>query len=260
MAKDRAADADSVLRRLYEAGDEDARMAAAQNEVEWRRTGEVPRRWLPDPPARLLDVGGASGRYTEWLIRLGYEVSIVDLVARHVDQARARGISAKIGDARDLTHAADSVDVVLLMGPLYHLPSAADRARALSEAVRVCRGGGQIIVAAMSRWAKPAVRAARGGLHDVEIRRHLAAILRTGRDVAGSDFDRVSYNHDPGELVTELETAGLRDVEILGVEGPLGAAARVDTRLNDYALRTARIAESLAPHLSIHLLGRGRAD
>lgn len=252
-------DADAVLQDLYEAGDEDGRMLSARNEVEWERTRRTLRRWLPAPPARLLDIGGASGRYADWLGQIGYDVLVVDLVPKHVDLARARGVRAETGDARALTQADDSADAVLLMGPLYHLPSAEDRSRALAEAARVCRPGGQVVAAAMSRWAKPAVRAARGELGDTEIQRHMEAVLRTGRDADGDDFDQVSYNHDPGEFLAELEAAGLREAEVIGVEGPLGAAAREDTALNAYALRVADAAESLAPHLSIHLLGRGRA-
>ena len=257
MIDDTMTDADEVLRGLYQEGDEDARMVLPQNFVEWDRTCELLRRWLPNAPATILDVGGASGRYAQWLSSLGYSVLVIDLLTKHVEQARAKGINAEPGDARELPQATGSVDAVLLMGPLYHLPLAGDRQRALAEASRVCRSGGQVIAAAMSRWAKPAVRASRGELADAEIQRHLEAVLSGGNDPNGTDFDRVSYNHDPAEFETELQAANLRDIEVLGIEGPLGAAAREDTGLNDYAIRTARIAERHAPHLSIHLLGRG---
>jgi hypothetical protein len=45
---------------VYEAGDEDARLGVARNQVEWERTCELLTRWLPAAPARILDVGGAS--------------------------------------------------------------------------------------------------------------------------------------------------------------------------------------------------------
>ncbi|WP_116951591.1 class I SAM-dependent methyltransferase [Jiangella endophytica] len=246
------------LRAVYEAGDEDGRMLSERNRVEWERTCELLLRWLPDPPARLLDVGGASGRYAEWLEELGHRVEVVDLVPWHVEQARARGLRAEVGDARELPQPDGSMDAVLLLGPLYHLPEAPGRLQALAEARRVCRPGGVVVAAAMSRWAKPAVRAARGELADPEIQRHLDAVLRHGHDDRGNEFDLVSYNHDPEELRGELSAAGLTDVVVAGIEGPLGAAAREDTTLNDLALRTARIAEHAAPHLSIHLLAGAR--
>lgn len=178
VIEDAMTDADEVLRGLYQEGDEDARMVLPQNFVEWDRTCELLRRWLPNAPATILDVGGASGRYAQWLSSLGYSVLVIDLLTKHVEQARAKGINAEPGDARELPQATGSVDAVLLMGPLYHLPLAEDRQRALAEATRVCRSGGQVIAAAMSRWAKPAVRASRGELADAEIQRHLEAVLK----------------------------------------------------------------------------------
>ena len=215
-------------------------------------------RWLPAAPARVVDVGGASGRYAAWLRDAGYQVQVIDPVPGHVAQARARGLDARVGKAQALPFPDAYARAVLLMGPLYHLPDATERAQALAEAVRVCERGGVVVVAAMSRWAKPACRAALGQLTDPGIQRHLLAVLRHGHDDAGDAFDRISYNHDPEELRRELVECGLSGVEVVGVEGPLGASARQDPTLNGVALDAARIAQTTAPHLSIHLLAHGR--
>lgn len=245
---------------VYEAGDEDGRLPMARNWVEWERTCEALRRWLPVAPGRILDVGGASGRYASWLSDLGYTLQVVDPVPRHVAQARARGLEAYEGDARDLNYPDGSADAVLLLGPLYHLPEASDRARALAEAVRVCTPGGVIVAAAMSRWAKPAEYAARSTLSDLKVRQHLLRLLKEGHDAEGNAFDQSSYNHDPGQLRAEFIEAGLLDIDVIGVEGPLGSFARQDPELNQVAVSAARASEHLAPHLSLHLLACGRLD
>jgi SAM-dependent methyltransferase len=243
---------------VYEAGDEDGRLAKERNWVEWERTCEVLRRWLPGPPGRILDVGGASGRYASWLSGLGYTVQVLDPVPRHVAQARARGLEAHEGDARDLKYPDGWADAVLLLGPLYHLPEASDRARALAEAVRVCAPGGVAVAAAMSRWAMPAELGARQRLNDPGVQRHLLRVLREGHDGDGDAFDQTSYNHDPDQLRAEFVEAGLVDIDVIGVEGPLGSFARQDPELNPVAISAARASEHLAPHLSLHLLARGR--
>jgi SAM-dependent methyltransferase len=245
---------------VYEAGDEDGRLILDRNWVEWERTCEALRRWLPVAPGRILDVGGASGRYASWLSELGYILQVVDPVPRHVAQARARGLEAREGDARDLSFPDGSADAVLLLGPLYHLPEASDRARALTEAVRVCVPGGVIVAAAMSRWAKPAEYAARGTLGDPDVREHMLRLLREGHDAQGNAFDQSSYNHDPDQLRAELIEVGLLDIDVIGVEGPLGSFARQDPELNQVAISAARASEHLAPHLSLHLLACGRLD
>src|SRR5688572_5329616 len=125
------------------------------------RTVELLQRHLPSPPARLLDVGGGPGAYACLLASLGYAVALVDPVPLHVEQARQacaahpdRAIAAcEIGDARHLAHADASMDAVLLLGPLYHLPEAEGRARAWAEARRVLRPGGVVLAAGISRFA-----------------------------------------------------------------------------------------------------------
>jgi SAM-dependent methyltransferase len=243
---------------VYEAGNEDGRLLKERNWVEWERTCEVLRRWLPGAPGRILDVGGASGRYASWLSGLGFEVHVVDPVPRHVAQARARGLEAFEGDARELGYPDGWADAVLMLGPLYHLPEAPERARALAEAARVCAPGGVVVAAAMSRWAKPAEYAARNSLGDGEVQRQMLRLLQQGHDADGNAFDQTSYNHDPDQLRAELTEAGLVDIEVIGVEGPLGSFARQDPQLNQVAARAAQACEYLAPHLSLHLLARGR--
>jgi len=147
-------------------------------------------------------------------------VQVVDPVPGHVRQATARGLPAQLGDARALPFPDHSADAVLLLGPLYHLPAAPDRTQALTEAVRVAAAGGVVIAAAMSRWAKPAERAALGQLTGPGVHRHLVTVLQHGHDDAGDAFDRVAYNHDPAELRHEPTTARLHGAVVLhGVGG-----------------------------------------
>ncbi len=83
----------------YSAGDENARMALDRNRVEWVRTCELLDRWLPPPPATVIDVGGGPGRQARHLLDLGYQVTLYDLVPKHVEQAAARGVPAEAAEA-----------------------------------------------------------------------------------------------------------------------------------------------------------------
>jgi ubiquinone/menaquinone biosynthesis C-methylase UbiE len=242
---------------IYEAGDENIRMVTASNLVEWERTLELLKRWLPPAPATILDIGGGPGRYSTHLNEQGYTSTLLDPVPKHIRQAAERGVDAHLGDARSLPFKDSSYDAVLMAGPLYHLPVPEDRNRALTEATRCVRPGGVVLAAAMSRWAKPAVKSARHELGDPATQSYLLRILANGQDIEGDKFDLSSYNHDPTELQNELVAAGLDSVIILGIEGPLGADARVNPALADVAIKAARIAEKQAPHLSIHLLAAG---
>src|SRR5690349_13998250 len=118
---------DSAIREHYGTGIEQNRLTT-WGRLEAERTRELLDRFLPKPPAVVLDVGGAEGAYALPLAAAGYEVHLIDAVERHVAAARAASAtapaplaSASRGDARALPHADGSADAVLLLGPLYHL-------------------------------------------------------------------------------------------------------------------------------------------
>jgi 2-polyprenyl-3-methyl-5-hydroxy-6-metoxy-1,4-benzoquinol methylase len=143
------------IRAYYERGQEAERLfgGAPSGPLELARTQELIQRHLGSEDVKILDVGGGPGIYSEWLAELGHDVRLIDPVPLHVEQARAIGVDASEGDARSLDQASASVDVVLLLGPLYHLVDRADRLRALREAHRVLRPEGLLFAAAISRFA-----------------------------------------------------------------------------------------------------------
>lgn len=67
---------------------------------------------------------------------------------------------AQLGEARSLPPADGSVDIVLLIGPLYHLVEADERATAPRKASRVVRPGGVVLAEVITRhaWIRDATR------------------------------------------------------------------------------------------------------
>jgi arsenite methyltransferase len=67
-----------------------------------------------------------------------------------LDNATAAGVADRLsidtGDARKLPYSDESFDVVLSMTAIHNIPDAAGRRNAISEAWRVLRPGGQILV------------------------------------------------------------------------------------------------------------------
>ena len=140
-------DIDRRIVEYYNRGHENDRLTARPS-LELIRTKVLLERFLPAPPARVLEVGGASGVYSGWLAGLGHDVELVDPVPLHVEQASARGgFTARLGDARALPQPDDSFDAVLLLGPMYHLTDRAERVLAFTEAARVTRPGGLVLAA-----------------------------------------------------------------------------------------------------------------
>jgi SAM-dependent methyltransferase len=242
--------------------DEAARLGTgAVGRLERVRTQELLRRFLPPAPARILDVGGGPGVYAAWLASLGYDVLLIDPVVRHVEQAAQHGtFAAKQGDARNLEAPDASADVVLLLGPLYHLVDAAERALALREARRVVRPGGLIAVAFISRQAPIIDVAAQLGANDDRKYDILATLPNRGENNFESGFT-VAYFHTIEEIREDFAAASLDEPALFGIEGPLLpllASRLVDDRPEylEAALRAARLADDHAALIpaSAHLL------
>jgi SAM-dependent methyltransferase len=242
---------------------EDDRLhATPHGRLELERTRELLRGHLPTPPARVLDVGGATGVHARWLAEDGYAVHVVDLVPEHVAVAAAvPGVTAALGDARRLAVPDAQADATLLLGPLYHLVDRTERVRALREAARATVPGGLVAAAAISRHAPLLEMGARDRIDDVT-EPVLRQIVETGRHDPRLGFT-TAYLHRVDELSDEMREAGLREVRVHGVEGPLASVVLALEPGADRlaaALRVARVADedpALAA-VSPHLLGVAR--
>ena len=208
---------------------EDARLLHGTGRIEFLRTQELVRRHLdPGRPRRVLDVGGASGVHAEWLAADGHHVHLVDPVPLHVEQAAERSrasstpFTTSVGDARALDAADGSVDVVLLLGPLYHLVEREDRVGSLSEARRVLRPGGVVLAAGISRFSSLLDGVAQSWLDDPDFAAIVERDLATGvhRNPTGRDeWFTDAYFHRPDELAAEARDAGLEVDAVLPIEG-----------------------------------------
>lgn len=228
----------------YSSCEERDRLSFGSGRLEFLRSKEIITRFLPDPPAVILDVGGAAGVYSFWLAERGYETHLIDPVELHIDQAReqcqrcgaACPASVAVGDARRLERADASVDAVLLLGPLYHLTSRDDRVLALSEVGRVLKPGGIVFAATISRFASLLDGLKRNLLDDPEFVSIVDRDLREGqhRNPSGHPaYFTTAFFHLPGEIREEIQDGGLTHETTLAVEGPLWMAREFDRQWDD---------------------------
>ncbi len=141
-----------ALTEFYTNYDEEGRLLSKHGSVEFLTTMRYIEKYLR-PGMRILEIGAATGRYSHALARMGYRVDAVELVQHNIDIFKSltqpgEKITIRQGDARDLYFLCDeSYDLVLLLGPMYHLFTEADQQKALAEALRVTKTGGILMAA-----------------------------------------------------------------------------------------------------------------
>ena len=108
----------------------------------------------------IADVGVGGGQYSELLARRGCRLHLADvsqyLLDAVVAHLHALSLDSQIesqrqASATDLSHVPTaSCDVVLLLGPLYHLLTTSQRKQAVGEAARLLRRDGIIFAAGIN--------------------------------------------------------------------------------------------------------------
>ena len=144
----------SYLEDYYNNYNEDGRLLSRHGQVEYLTTMKYIRECLDSlsEPA-ILEVGAGTGRYSVALAKQGHRVTAVDLVPHNLEVLRSKldgseRIKVMVGNAMDLSALPDAAfSLTMLLGPMYHLYTWEDKRRALSEAVRVTKPGGYLLVA-----------------------------------------------------------------------------------------------------------------
>lgn len=144
----------SYLEDYYNSYDEEGRLLSRHGQVEYLTTMRYIRACLSAlAEASILEIGAGTGRYSVTLAKEGFHVTAVELIAHNLELLRAKldgsePITVRQGNALDLSFLPDaSFSLTLLLGPMYHLYTPEDKRKALSEAVRVTKRGGYILVA-----------------------------------------------------------------------------------------------------------------
>jgi SAM-dependent methyltransferase len=254
--------------RYYESGQEAERLETPFFRWEKLRTLDLLNRFLPRPPALILDVGGGAGAYAFPLAESGYVVDLIDPVPLHIEQAKKKAAmgqrvprNLQVGDARAIPCADETADVVLFFGPLYHLTDSNERLKAIGDARRVLRRGGVLLAVAISRFASALDGIGRGLIGDPEFVRILEQDLKTGqhRNQTGNlDYFTTAYFHHPDELKMELIEAGFPNPRLCAIEGPIWTVAEsVTTGQQEELMAIVRALEN-EPTLigaSAHIMG-----
>lgn len=212
----------------YNNYNEKDRLKSPYGKLEFAHMTELLLRYFPKAPAKICDIGGAAGEYAFYLAKLGYDAHLLDIVPRHIDQAKERAMAENfaepekfiVGDALDLPYDDNSFDAVFLSGPLYHLSERVDRIKALNEAKRVLKPNGIMAAYSIGRFATMFYGISTGLIYDKAFMEKLKKEVQTGLRYKYADgaLDN-AYFHLSEELKQEIIAADLHFIALHGVIG-----------------------------------------
>ncbi|MFW6016735.1 MAG: class I SAM-dependent methyltransferase, partial [bacterium] len=170
-------------------------------ENEWQRLKrhkiefDITKRYLSEyikKKSKILDVGGGPGRYSIHLAEQGHEVSLLDLSFANIQFAREKAKEANV-EIKQYIHAnalelsekvSGEYDVVLCMGPLYHLYQENDRIKVVELCMKKLRQRGILFAAFISAYA-PMIDFIKNYPEDIiDSKEKLLNYLEDGRNIA----------------------------------------------------------------------------
>lgn len=244
------------LEKHYNKFNEDKRLLRRHGQVEYITSMKYIHQYLEKmEQPKILDIGAGTGRYSVALSEEGYDVTAVEPVKYNLGILKKKGSSVKAyqGNALRLKRFEnESFDLILLFGPMYHLYTFKDKVQALSEAKRVAKVGGIIMVAyCMNEY---------GVLTYGFKENHVLECMEDGR--LDEDFhchaeEKDLYDYVRIEDIDSFnQAADLERIQIVSTDGPANYMRKTLNAMDDITFQT-----FVNYHLSVcerpELLGAG---
>lgn len=213
---------------FYNKASEETRLDKGMGIFEFERIKSLIEKYIPSSSSKIIDIGGGTGKYSEWLAKKGHQVHLVEPVSKHIKIAQKRAnklknkFSVHLGESQSLDFQNNFVDLIILHGPLYHLQKKEDRELTIKEAKRVLKNDGIILGFAINYTASTLVGLLNGLIHKKTFFEMCKEELTTGVHNPPDDFPWLlaeAYYHKPEQLKDEFINQELTYLNIYAVEG-----------------------------------------
>lgn len=203
---------------------------------EWERLNrhkiefDITKRYLNDfikeEHLKIFDIGGGPGRYSIYLAEKGHQVTLLDLSKKNLETAKQKSFEKGItlegyihGNALELEGFKNQYDVILLMGPLYHLLKESERRKAVDRAIKLLKPNGIMIATFISSYAP--IHDHVMNLYPIESVQSVLGYLQNGENKEGEGFT-TAYFTNPNEAREFMANCGLKELTFGGIENILG--------------------------------------
>jgi ubiquinone/menaquinone biosynthesis C-methylase UbiE len=234
---------------FYNSGAEMGRLDRGLGKIEFCRTKEILSSYLSGKKI-VYDVGGGIGIYSSLLAGLGHQVHLLELAPSAVEYAhKHQNINhpyiTEACDARHINRMDESADIVLLMGPLYHLQNFEDRIQVIKEAYRVLKKGGLLFTTGISKfssttWALSTYGKENECLDDPVYQAMIQEEITSGKHNKPKEYPHFiakAFFHTPNQLQEELEDVGFHTIRKCAIGGIVWFTPSLDEKWENKASR-----------------------
>ena len=145
---------------FYNNYDEEIRISTNKaRKVEFKVTTSILNQYIKQQD-KIIELGAGTGVYSFYYANKGNEVVATDITPKHVEIINQKlskvnnsiKLQAQVANAIDLRqYDSESFNVVLCLGPMYHLVNEKDRQECISEGLRLLKKGGILAVAYINK-------------------------------------------------------------------------------------------------------------
>lgn len=145
---------------FYEKYDEESRLTTNNaRKIEFTITTTILNQYIQEHN-KILELGAGTGIYSFYYADRGNDVLATDITPKHIDIIKQKlkkiknsiSLTTEVADATNLSnYESESFDVVLCLGPMYHLINAYDREMCIKESLRVLKKGGILAIAYINK-------------------------------------------------------------------------------------------------------------
>ncbi|MCR1897960.1 class I SAM-dependent methyltransferase [Irregularibacter muris] len=208
-----------------------------RHKVEFDITKRYLDEYITGENLEIFDIGGGPGRYAMYLAEKGHKVSLLDLSKRNIEVAKEKSVEKGIiledyihGNALELDEYEQKYEVILLMGPLYHLIDEKDRRACIEGALKLLKPNGIIVASFISNYAP--IQNYLKNLYPIDSIDELLVFLDDGISDGYKGFTQ-AYFTSPKEAKELMNRFGLKEIIFAGVENILNYKEKEINRLEE---------------------------
>ncbi|MGL5756110.1 MAG: class I SAM-dependent methyltransferase [Paraclostridium sp.] len=232
---------------FYNSVSEKGRLERGLGVIEFYRTKQILSKYINKDSNVIYDIGGGVGIYSDWLARKNNNVYLLDLSPNAVEYAKSNynTFVSEVCDARNIDKDNESADIILLMGPLYHLQNIDDRLKVLNECYRVLKKGGLLFSVGISKFSTMTWALSTFGTKN-ELLTEKPFVDMVERELKEGIHDRPkeypnlitqAYFHTPLQLQSEIETVGFKTLNKHAIEGTIWFTPDLNEKWEDMKTR-----------------------